>query len=157
MSDLSRRGSRVALTVGLCLTVAAASAGPAWAQTAQGQKTLSQMLSEREQRAAQSRQSNGSKIFGAVVGLGVAYACGAFNQQQTAQQRQLCALGATVAGYGAYLLGKEITKNLQAKDQKKVLAAASESLRTGEPAALELPDSRAQASVTPPSTIVTKE
>lgn len=123
--------------------------------TPDGPKTMGTMLQEREQRLQQANRR--SSIIGTIAGLAGAAACGAFRTDVSEQQRVLCAAAGALLGYGSYLLSNEIQRRLHAGDQRRLLQAASESLRTGEPTQLDFPDSSATGSVTPAGTPTTRE
>lgn len=130
-------------------------------ETATGSKSLSEMITERDSARAETAKK-GKKlglgnVLGVVVGAGTALACGAFDKNNSNNKQALCALAGVAAGYVSSLLGKAISAKLKEKDQKKLLAAAGDSLRTGEPKSLDLPDSGVVATVTPKSAPVQKE
>lgn len=126
-----------------------------------GGKSLSEMIVERdsarEETAKKGKKIGLGTVLSVVVGAGTALACGAFDNKNSDTKQALCTVAGLAAGYLTSLLGKAISKKLKEKDQKKLLTAASESLRTGEPKSLDLPDSGVVATVTPKSTPVQKE
>ncbi len=123
--------------------------------TQDGPKSMGVMLQEREQRLQEANRR--SSFIGVVVGLAGALACGAFRSDVSEERRALCAAAGALLGYGSYLLSNEIQRRLRAGDQRRMLVAASESLRTGEPAQLDFPESSATGSVTPAGTPTTRE
>lgn len=123
--------------------------------TEDGDKSMGQMLQAREERLA--RQRRNSTIIGTIIGFAGAAACGAFRSDVSSERQALCAAAGALLGYGGYLLSNRIQQSLNASQQRQLLVAASDSLRTGEPAALEFPDSTATATVTPQGTPTTRD
>lgn len=126
---------------------AAAAAQADGAET--GSPSLSQMLAERSNEQverARKTKKTGTTI-SAFAGLGAALACGAGRSSASNMRKLLCTAAGAAVAYTGILLTNAIAKKLVEKDQKKVLAAASQSLRSGEPQQLVLPDSSASASV----------
>ncbi len=120
-----------------------------------GDKSMGQLLQEREQRLAQ--QHRRSSIFGTIVTIVGAAACGAFRNDVSAERQVMCAAAGALLGYGTYLLSNAIQQQLEANDQRRMLQAASASLRTGEPSVLDFPESSATGSVTPAGNRTTRE
>lgn len=138
-------------------SVALAAPQPGAQQEARGgEKKLSEMIAERDKSHADRGKKTANTV-GIVAGIGAALLCGAADNKNSGTKKGLCALAGVAVYYATSMLGKAIAKKLVEKDQQKVLAAASQSLRTGEPKTLELPDSTATASVTPSGQPVKRE
>lgn len=144
------QGRTLTAAVAAVLLVAAPAAS-AWAQSS---GSLRQIVSAREQRLAQQQKTKAKPILGvASVVLGGLAA----NECQKRGGGDLCGVLGVAVVYGSYMLGDKIGKMLKEGDQRKVLAAASDSLRTGEPTTLALPGSSATAEIVPVGNPVTKE
>jgi len=127
---------------------------------AEGPKTLGMMIADRDRaqmEKAKKKTNTIGGILGTVAGVGTALLCGAADRNNSDVKRLLCTAAGVAVAYTASLITKSIAKKLVEKDQRKVLVAASQSLRTGEPQELTLPDSSAVASVTPSGQPVFRE
>lgn len=89
--------------------------------------------------------SSATGLVGA-IGLGV---CMNNKNAKGADRRALCVLGATLAAEATRQLGNRIADGLREEEQRQVLVAAAESLKTGEPQVVELPDSSTSVDVAP--------
>lgn len=121
-----------------------------------GDAKLADMIAQRDQAHADRGKKTANTV-GIVAGIGAALLCGAADKKNSDAKKGLCALAGVAVYYATSMLGKAIAKKLVEKDQQKVLVAASDSLRTGEPKTLALPDSTATASVTPSGQAVNRE
>ncbi len=112
-------------------------------------RSLSEMIADRNREQAEKAKKvkKTGGIIGAIGGIGTALLCGAGKSGASTTTKLLCTAAGAAVAYTAVLISDAIAKKLVEKDQKKVLAAASQSLRTGEPQQLTLPDSSASASV----------
>ncbi len=112
-------------------------------------KSLSDMIADRNreqtEKAKNVKKTGG--ILGAIGGIGTFFLCGGGKKGASDTTKLLCTAAGAAVAYTAVLISNSIAKKLVEKDQKKVLAAAGQSLRTGEPQQLTLPDSSASASV----------
>lgn len=92
-----------------------------------------------------------------ILGVG---ACANYAKQRgnrTAEARALCATGAALAVEMTLQLGTKIADGLREHEQRKVLAAAADSLMTGEPSVVDLPDSGTSVAVSPVGAESTRE
>lgn len=112
-------------------------------------KSLSDMIADRNREQTEKAKSvkKTGGILGAIGGIGTFLLCGGGKNGASDTTKLLCTAAGAAVAYTAVLISNSIAKKLVEKDQKKVLAAASQSLRTGEPQQLTLPDSSASASV----------
>ncbi|MEH6717100.1 SH3 domain-containing protein [Parasphingorhabdus flavimaris] len=165
MSKLIRVGksksfskSLTGVLVGASL-VAGSVAVPINAANAQQRSTLSDMIDERNQKQIEHKKKNntGSKIFGAVIGAGTFLLCGGGKKNASLKTKVGCAALGGLAGYATYLIGKKISKKVDEKDRATLLSAAGDTLRSGEPQTINLPNSNATASVSLKKDAVIKE
>jgi uncharacterized protein YcfJ len=85
-----------------------------------------------------------------VTGVGGALLCNQIGKQlgmSDAERAQLAISCGAMAGAGGWQLGNNIKRNLQERDQLKLVTATRESLRSGKSQRLELPDSGALAEI----------
>lgn len=83
-----------------------------------------------------------------VVGLTAVGACG-YVAQGKRDKQSLCMVGGIALAGVTKLIGNKIAAGLKERDQREVLAAASESLQSGEPVTVTLPESGSTLHVTP--------
>jgi len=91
--------------------------------------------------------TSGADTAAGVVGLLGASAC---KQKRGSHDKlALCAMGTLVAVEMTRQLGTKIANGLREYEQRQVLVAASDSLKTGEPNVVDLPDSGNSVAITP--------
>ncbi len=105
-----------------------------------------------------ANKTTGNVIKG-VLGIGgvFGYAKCKSSQKLRREMSFLCDLGALGGAYAVNTLGNAITQNLNEKDQKTALKTAGDSLKSGQPKTISLPDSNAVFTVTPEDQPVYKD
>jgi hypothetical protein len=88
----------------------------------------------------------GVSTLGDVIGM---VGIGVCTQKAKGANRGWCALGAVAAAEMTKQLGSKIADGLRENEQRKVLVAAADSLKTGEPSVVDLPESGTSVTVGP--------
>jgi hypothetical protein len=127
----------------------------------QAKKALEQVTKPQQQKPNQGQPAQGDavdKTSGLVGIIGLTLCAKDAKGAQADQKRgALCAVGALAAMELTRFLGNKISDGLKESEQREVLAAASKSLKTGEPAVVELPESGTTVSVASRGKATTKE